>query len=158
MTDVALTHDEVVERNRKKRGNATARELRTRKTIGGPERREWISQIVSMQLREVGEAFGVSRERARQLEAAALHKLLSPDHLYNVRLRTRRYLRELREAERADASLAELDTRCAEIEDLFGALEWLEMAQDGTFRDHLLALDSAPPGVWDTIALRAPTW
>jgi hypothetical protein len=100
-------------------------------------------------LGEVGAAIGgVTRERARQLQARALKKLRSPAHRARVQSELVEAVRELRRVRARGVPIAEEYAAARAVEDLTDALEWLDAYAKSELSDPLEHADN----VWDAIA------
>lgn len=92
-------------------------------------------------LEAIADEIGLTRERVRQIEAGALVKLGSREHLARTRNQLRRALADLREMRREGATIEAELTQALHIEDLMAAVDWLEAGRSGELRAILDSTD-----------------
>jgi hypothetical protein len=91
---------------------------------------------VASTLEDIADEFGLTRERIRQIEARALHRLLSAEHRFSVERRLDEAIAEWKAA-KASGSETRMYWAIHNVDTWLDALTWLEEVRDGTLREHL---------------------
>jgi hypothetical protein len=94
-------------------------------------------------LQSIADALGVTRERARQIEAAALRKLGSEKHRREVEHDLDDAIATWKEA-KASGNTKRMYWAIHNVDVLLDALQWLEELRNGTLRAHLVEAQQRP--------------
>jgi hypothetical protein len=91
---------------------------------------------VAVTLEDIAADFGLTRERIRQIEARALHRLCSPEHRFAVERELDKAIAEWKAAKQS-GSETRMYWAIYNVDALLDALTWLDEIRDGTLREHL---------------------
>jgi hypothetical protein len=114
-------------------------------------------QFGEVPLNEIGEELGVSRERARQLEARALRRLCSIEHRAEVRKRLDEAIVEWRAAKKSGVEMRML-WAIHNVNALIDALDWLDAYHDGTLAEHFAHASQKGEATIYTSGFSATQW
>lgn len=91
---------------------------------------------VACTLEEIADELGVTRERVRQIEAKALHRLMSAEHRFTVERRLDAAIAEWSAAKKS-GNETRMYWAIHNVDALTDALAWFEELHDGTLEERL---------------------